>query len=98
MEEVVSINEHKVVLILFKEGESVEVTVAWGIILSLDSEINLREIFSGELLNLLLSNDYLNLHVKDWYIIELPLNVVSMVFREQGQVLLHFFFALYQLF
>jgi hypothetical protein len=81
--EVVSVNEHEVVLFLLEEGEPVEETEPGGLVFLLDFEVNFGEVFSAELLHLLLTHHHLYFQVQDWNVAQLSLDVLSVVFWEQ---------------
>lgn len=93
VDEVAAVDEHQIVLFFLQEGESMQVTVTRRLVFLLNFEVYFWEVVSVKFLHLLLSYHHLYFHMQNWQIIQLSLQVVSMMFREKSQMLLSFFFA-----
>jgi hypothetical protein len=94
VDEVAAVDEHQVVLFFLQERESVQVTVTRRLVFLLNFEVYFWEVVGVEFLHLLLSHHHFYFHMQNWQIIQLSLQVVSMMFREKSQMLLCLFFAL----
>lgn len=97
MNQIVSVNEHKVVFLFFKEREFMEEAVTWSFVFLFNLEINLWEVFCAEFIYLLLSKNNLHLKIQNWNVFQLSFNVLAMMLWEQWKMLLHFIFAFNQL-
>jgi hypothetical protein len=93
VDEVAAVDEHQVVLFFLQERESVQVTVTRRLVFLLNFEVYFWEVVSIKFLYLLLSYHHLYFQMQNWQIIQLSLQMVSMMFREKSQMLLSLLFA-----